>query len=664
MFELACPNCGSKVPFISKSSLFAVCPNCKSSSIRKDMDLETYGKVSELQDDSSPLQIGTTGKYLNNSFSIIGRIQLKYELGFWNEWYFIDDKGNAGWIGEAMGQFMVTRLKKIDNPEKLQFGVDLDRKYSSYLVNKTTNQPIFAGDAIAINKKEWIIKEITVATCVSGEGELPFKFDSGYTAVFADLSDYSDNFATLDFSEEPPLLFTGDMTDFDSLNFQNLKDPRFSEKLAGKEPKSISCTSCGAPLVINFPQFTNTVSCQYCGSVLDTTNPELKILSQFKLKEKYTPILPLGAKCNLYNQEYTVLGYMRRKTLVDKITYSWEEYLLYNPKGYIWLNCNEGHWMVFKTIKGIPVVNSTVSRPTASYHKDKYLLFTSGDGEVDYAIGEFYWRIKKGDKADLQDYVSPPLMLSLEKTPSEIIWTRGEYLEKEVVKNAFLMQSPLPDGKGIAPSQPNPHQKTWKRNWKIAVLSFVAAIIFQIGYCNHSANQKVFNKEYTFLKSAGDKSFVSEGFHLDGKEKNVSIEVESRQLNNNYIYFAIALINSKTDVALDTGIELSYYHGVDDGESWSEGSTKEFIIIEDVEEGDYYLRIEPESDVASSLRYEVTVVRDTPRYTPFILFLIFIFPPIFVSLFKYKNFESDRLQNSDYANSYSSSYDDSDDEDE
>ncbi len=661
MFELACPNCGSPVPFVSKSSLFAVCPSCKSASIRKDMNLENYGKVSDLQDDSSPLQIGTTGRYLDRSFSIVGRIQLKYELGFWNEWHFIDNKDQSGWIGEAMGQYMVTRLEKIDNPKMIPVEVDSGKKSGSLLKSKD-NHPRFAGDQVFLNNKSWTIKEISTATCISGEGELPFKFDGGYTAVLVDLANSSSDFATLDFSESPPYLFVGDMVDFDDLHFQNLKDPRFSEKRAGKEPKSISCTGCGAPLTINFPQFTNTVSCQYCGSVLDTTNQELKILSEFKTKDKFQPILPLGSKCNFLDREYSVIGYMRRSVTKDNVFYPWEEYLLYNPKGYIWLNCTDDHWMVFTPIKGVPSVNFTAFRPYSFYEKNKYLLFQTGEGKVDYAIGEFYWRVHQNDKAQLQDFVAPPCMLSLEKTKSEIIWTKGDYLPKETIENIFQLKSPLPSGKGIAPCQPNPFQKLWKRNWKIALISFLAAIVFQIGYCSHSAEKNVFMKNFTFAKEASEKSFVTDVFHLEGKDKNVQIEIQAPNLDNRYIYYAIALINTKSDTALDTGLELSYYHGVDDGESWSEGSTKESIIIEDVEEGDYYLRIEPESDITSPLNYTITVTRDEPRYLPFVIFLLFIFPPIFWSLYKYKSFESERLANSDYA-PYSSGSD-TDDSDE
>ena len=43
------------------------------------------------------------GKYL-------GRIQLRYSAGMWNEWYLLFDDGSASWLGDSSGMFVVTSL--------------------------------------------------------------------------------------------------------------------------------------------------------------------------------------------------------------------------------------------------------------------------------------------------------------------------------------------------------------------------------------------------------------------------------------------------------------------------------------------------------------------------------------------------------------------------
>ncbi|MFN8550968.1 MAG: hypothetical protein U0103_05715 [Candidatus Obscuribacterales bacterium] len=68
MLTLSCPSCGANVDFKSKASLYAVCSFCKSSLVRHDVDLEKIGTVSDLVDDLSPIQIGTTGTFGNDKF--------------------------------------------------------------------------------------------------------------------------------------------------------------------------------------------------------------------------------------------------------------------------------------------------------------------------------------------------------------------------------------------------------------------------------------------------------------------------------------------------------------------------------------------------------------------------------------------------------------------
>src|SRR5262249_33845661 len=105
MITLNCPSCGAAVNFHSKASVFAVCSFCKSTLVRQDMNLEMLGKMAELQDDMSPIQIGTSGFFGGRFFDVIGRLKVFYSEGIWNEWYTIFDDGKEGWLAEAQGFF-------------------------------------------------------------------------------------------------------------------------------------------------------------------------------------------------------------------------------------------------------------------------------------------------------------------------------------------------------------------------------------------------------------------------------------------------------------------------------------------------------------------------------------------------------------------------------
>src|SRR5258705_10397203 len=101
MIEVACPGCGAKVVFRSTASVFMVCEYCRSTLVRRDLDLENLGKMADLKVDGSPMQLGATGAYDSVHFAAAGRIQYRYEQGLWNEGHPIFDAQRGGGIGKA-----------------------------------------------------------------------------------------------------------------------------------------------------------------------------------------------------------------------------------------------------------------------------------------------------------------------------------------------------------------------------------------------------------------------------------------------------------------------------------------------------------------------------------------------------------------------------------
>ena len=43
---------------------------------------------------------------------MVGRIQMRYDDGFWNEWYLWFEDGSDGWLSDASGQYAVTRRRR------------------------------------------------------------------------------------------------------------------------------------------------------------------------------------------------------------------------------------------------------------------------------------------------------------------------------------------------------------------------------------------------------------------------------------------------------------------------------------------------------------------------------------------------------------------------
>jgi hypothetical protein len=173
-----------------------VCEYCDTTVARTDASsaLEDVGKVSHLVADASPLQIGAAGTCFGQGFSVIGRLQIEHATGLWNEWFLQWADGGTGWLGEALGQYFMT----------FPTGGDSKR---SFEVPKA--EDIEVGRNVQIDGKRYRVTDMRVARATGTEGETPFAIGEGYELPYADLRRSDAGFATIDYSEEPPLVFVG-----------------------------------------------------------------------------------------------------------------------------------------------------------------------------------------------------------------------------------------------------------------------------------------------------------------------------------------------------------------------------------------------------------------------------------------------------------------------
>ncbi len=198
-----CPNCGAPVKFLWSSAVQTTCEFCKSILVRHDVDLEKVGEVSDLPLDGSPIQIGTEGSHRNKSFQVIGRIIYEYDQGNWNEWHLIFTDGTSGWLSDAQLEYAVSYLftppAKLAPAEALNTSSRFEWNGALYQVTSSTN-----------------------ANYAGVQGELPFQYWDKGRVNFVDLRTTDARFATIDYSEDPPLLFLGEAMEFDDLKLKNL----------------------------------------------------------------------------------------------------------------------------------------------------------------------------------------------------------------------------------------------------------------------------------------------------------------------------------------------------------------------------------------------------------------------------------------------------------
>jgi hypothetical protein len=80
------------------------------------------------------------------------------------------------------------------------------------------------GQTYQWNGKTYQVTSRTHAHYKGVQGELPFQYWDKSDLLFADLRTSSGDFATIDYSENPPMLFLGRAVAFDDLHLKNLRE--------------------------------------------------------------------------------------------------------------------------------------------------------------------------------------------------------------------------------------------------------------------------------------------------------------------------------------------------------------------------------------------------------------------------------------------------------
>ena len=610
--------------------------------VRHDMDLESLGEMAQLPDDISPLKIGSRGKHKGAGFEVIGRLKVGWSEGYWNEWYVSFENGRYGWLAEAMGFFMLSSEVKETGKVPPLKSIDVGKVYE------------------VIPSKKFFVDDIKETVCIGSEGELPFKAFKGRKTTSVDLSDHLGEFASIEYSHEDGIsLYIGRYVEFEELQLTNLRDLASDIKKV-RAAGVFKCPSCGGPFSMLTPGLTASAACKYCGSVIDTTNQTLSLLSKAEKKMKHKPLIPIGSKGKLFGTEWEVTGYVLRS---DKSgSYPWDEYLLFNPyKGFRWLTTYKGHWNYVEMTRIRPVKERDGS--SIKFNGKNFKKFLVGKAKVNYVLGEFYWRVKIGEMVDVADYISPPEMLSSESDKSEEVWSLGRYIEPKVIGDAFGIKEGMPAKEGVAANQPSPYGQKF-RHPVLAFLGFAFLLTtLQIYFAVAAPGKIVHSGEYVYSQTAQQQqNIVSPSFDIPGNSDNLEVALNA-PVQNDWLEASINLINEKTNEDIEITREVEYYSGTDSDGAWTEGNRNSDIVISSVPGGRYHLIIQPVSstEVKGDKKFSIVLRRGVATWCNYFLALVLLLIyPLFVWC-RGSKFEQNRWAESDL---YPGSDDDTDEDDD
>ncbi len=417
-YRAPCPGCGAPVEFRSAQSTHAVCGYCQSTVARNGDVLSRIGKMAELFDDHSPLQLQASGTWNGKAFTLVGRLQYKYAEGSWTEWHALLADGSTAYLSEDNGAYVFTTATPVqrDMPAAERFRV---------------------GATTAINGVSFSVASNTQVALISAQGELPRLPALGTSFAIVELRNAQGEVLSVDYSTQPPTVSMGKSVLLDDLKLSGLRDASVKDE----KGRQFSCPNCGAALTLQLAA-SKSLTCGSCNSIIDVSQGiggELKHAIQ---DEPVQPLIPLGSTGQLQGVQWQVVGFQHRMgyepTDPDE-HFGWEEYLLYNAKrGFVFLVDAIDGWSLVRPATGAPVVSG--NGQNATYLGTRYQLKESYSAETNYVVGEFYWQVSRGQKTSNRDYASGKSLLSMEQSPTELTWSVGGMVDSDAVAKAFKLE--------------------------------------------------------------------------------------------------------------------------------------------------------------------------------------------------------------------------------
>jgi ribosomal protein S27E len=423
-YRAPCPGCGAPVSFLSAQSTHAICAYCQSTVVRNGEVLSRVGRMGELFDDHSPLQLQASGTWQGQSFTLLGRLQYKYGEGTWTEWHALLGDGRSAYLSEDNGAYVFTTA--------------LNLKHAM-----PTAEDCRVGAIIAADGKPFTVTSNQQVELIAAQGELPRLPTLGASFTIVELRSQEVDargvgaVLSVDYSTEPPGVSMGTSVRLEDLKLSGLQ----TESAKDEKGRQFACPNCGAALTMQL-QSSKSMSCRVCNSIIDLSQGVGAELRHTVQDVPFQPLIPLGTMGTLQGAQWQVVGFQHRMGVNmggGNESFGWEEYLLYNVKrGFIFLVDSTEGWSVMKPLTGAPVTSKDGQSTT--YLGTRYRFKESYNAETNFVAGEFYWRVSRGQKTYNREFSAGKNLLSKEQSANEITWSAGSAIDSSAVAQAFKLE--------------------------------------------------------------------------------------------------------------------------------------------------------------------------------------------------------------------------------
>lgn len=347
--------------------------------------------------------------------------------------------------------------------------------------------------------------------------------------------------------------------------------------------RAITCPSCGGTIEVRAAGYTVTLACQHCGSLLDATQADVQIITAYKRAAKNFAIA-LGTRGTLLGTEWQVIGALKRYSSESG---DWQEFLLFNPYvGYRWLVAAGGEWQFGTILMDRP----DGSGRTVGWRGQTYSMAGTETASTKTVLGEFYWKVARGDSAACTTYEGTDEVLSREEIAGEVTWTQLIPVDADAVTSAFPVARKF-EPKPVRSSFGERFLKSPGRGDHDLPMMFLMALaaLLAIGLV-----QEVLSYPHACTKSQTEVVVGGpiSAHRIGGIEARrpwqfVTIDAVSDQFHNRWVDLDYSLVDRKTQRSIDAYGVVEYYTGTDSDGPWTEGSYAAQTLFAGVPGGTY-----------------------------------------------------------------------------
>jgi hypothetical protein len=619
-----CPECKRTIAIKSYATNVIICLHCYAPIQKLERFLKERINLVIARDELTPIQIGTHGKWNGKKFEIIGRVRCVYSEGFTNNWTMLFDDDSVMMLVENCGEFAVYEKVALQN-----------NVYFSRVSHME-----YGAETVELNPgKEYILERKSFCADMEVEGET-WLFDDDRKFNCLEVGGQgAGRYMLIETGKKDYITFE---IHYHTLAELECKELRKLE--AGTIIKEVTCTSCKATVPLYAWPFTNSYTCTACGGGHTLKGLDSKYSRRMPLNRN--PAIPLYTKGSIRGTEYQLIGFAEKE---DDESYKWREYTLFNPAtGYAYLSEYNGHWLFLKETANAPVVKSH-NTMAFNYDNNTFRLYNQYRYSVVDCRGEFADDILNKTKPSCREYIAPPLLWAREIEANGMYWFYGSHISKNELYDAFGKDISLPFTVGVGSVQPATANLNVDFNVILRSALGVLLLVFALFLFSLMFNRQevIYENHFSLPDSTTLAPIVTTDVKLDKWQSNIDFEITA-PVDNNWLELGITLVNKDNgkEYTVQQGVEK--YSGYSDGESWSEGSNTETVMMHSVPAGNYFMRIEPAKGTGSVSYFRLIATYDVPIWRNFFIFVLFALLPLVGLLIMVMVREGRRWQNSPF----------------